>query len=681
MTPSNTAAPPTPWSHDLAEPIVVPSAYVHPSSQLIGDIRIGENVLIAPGASIRADGGSPFSIGAGSSVQDGVVIHGLEQGRVLGSDQLPYSVWIGSNVCLTHKVIIHGPAYIGDECFVGFRSTIFNARLGRGCVVMMHTLIQDVEIPSGKFVPSGAVITSQEQVDQLPEAAPEDLAFAQEIISVNKDLRAGYACAANETCIRDVLSDRDQPPLPSIAQDNGTKTMQSQRLTPDVVQQVRQFLNQGYRIGTEHADARRFRSNVWQTCTPIQSIREGDVLSALESCLADHAGEYVRIFGIDPIAKRRVASTTIQRADGKPVTVNPQAMPTAGASNYAATSSSSYSGTSQDTGLVQQIRQLLNQGYRIGMEHADSRRFRSNVWQSCPPIQSTNEREVMAALEACLADHAGEYVRLFGIDTVAKRRVSPITVQRPGGKVALETNATIGGSQTTAKFQNGTGGLNHVAVSAQLSPEVVQQVSQLVRQGYRIGTEHADHRRFRSNVWQTCSPITATRESEVLASLTACVQEHAGEYVRFFGIDPVAKQRLSATIIHRPHGNNGGNTSNGNGHQEMPPSQSLPQSYQAPPAPAQNGAVTARQSLSNEVVQQVRQLVGQGYRISLEHADVRRYRSGAWQSGGVLEGHGSSDVITSLEASLAAYTGEYVRLVGIDPQAKRRVLETTIQRP
>ena len=74
-------------------------------------------------------------------------------------------------------------------------------------------------------------------------------------------------------------------------------------------------------------------------------------------------------------------------------------------------------------------------------------------------------------------------------------------------------------------------------------------------------------------------------------------------------------------------------------------------------------------------------MIGQGYRISVEHADVRRYRSGAWQSGGVLEGHSSSGVIAALEASLAAHSGEYVRLVGIDPRAKRRVLETTIQRP
>ncbi|MFQ3612775.1 MAG: carbon dioxide concentrating mechanism protein CcmM, partial [Cyanobacteriota bacterium] len=150
------AAPPTPWSRELAEPDIDPSAYVHSFSNLIGDVRVEAQVLIAPGTSIRADEGSPFHIGEGSNVQDGVVIHGLEQGRVVGEDGKPYSVWIGKNTSIAHMSLIHGPAYVGNNCFIGFRSTVFNARVGDGCIVMLHCLIQDVEIPPGKFVPSGS---------------------------------------------------------------------------------------------------------------------------------------------------------------------------------------------------------------------------------------------------------------------------------------------------------------------------------------------------------------------------------------------------------------------------------------------------------------------------------------------------------------------------------------------
>ena len=95
--------------------------------------------------------------------------------------------------------------------------------------------------------------------------------------------------------------------------------MQAQRLSPDVVQQVRQYLAQGYRIGMEHADKRRYRSGVWETCTPIKDTREQAVFEGLERCLSEHQGEYVRIFGIDPKAKQRIGMVTVQRPGDTPI--------------------------------------------------------------------------------------------------------------------------------------------------------------------------------------------------------------------------------------------------------------------------------------------------------------------------------------------------------------------------
>ncbi|WP_309224488.1 ribulose bisphosphate carboxylase small subunit [Halomicronema sp. CCY15110] len=652
---------------------------MHDFAEVVGDVRIADDVLVAPGAAIRADANVVFSLGAGTAIQDGVLIQALREGRVLGDDDKSYAVWIGANVCIAHKAIIQGPAYIGDQAFVGFRSTIFNARLGAGCIVMMHALVQDVEIPPGKVVPSGAVITQQDQADRLADAQPPDLAFVAELTTINQALRTGYGQAVMMSSQpSDAADQHDRAPLTSIAQDNGTKIMQPQRLTTDIVQQVRQLLNQGYKIGTEHADARRYRSNVWQTCSPIQSTREGDVLTALEACLEEHTGEYVRLFGIDPAVKQRIASTTIQRPDGKPVAVQTRAVPNAGhtspTSSYSSGGNTPTSATGGD--LSHHVRNWLSQGYRIGLEHADVRRYRSNVWQTCSPVQASSEHEAMAAVQACVSEHRGEYVRMFGIDPVAKRRVSPVTIQRPDGPVSL---GNPGGSTTTPASSYAGNGAATAAPSGQLSSEAVQQVRGLLSQGLKIGTEHADARRFRSNVWQTCSPIEATRESEVLAALNACVQEHAGEYVRVFGIDPTAKKRLSPTIINRPGqaGNNGHSASDGsNG-----ASTSGGSTYAAASPPANGSRHHGHQPLSEDVVQQVRQLVGQGYRISLEHADVRRYRSGAWQTGGMIEGQNPSAVLSALESGLASHAGEYVRLIGIDPHAKRRVLETTIQRP
>jgi carbon dioxide concentrating mechanism protein CcmM len=83
--------------------------------------------------------------------------------------------------------------------------------------------------------------------------------------------------------------------------------------------------------------------------------------------------------------------------------------------------------------VVEQVQQLLSQGYKIGMEYADQRRFKTGSWQSCATIQSNGEKEVIASLANCLTEHNGEYVRLIGIDPKAKRRVIETIIQRPNG--------------------------------------------------------------------------------------------------------------------------------------------------------------------------------------------------------------------------------------------------------
>ncbi|PSB20507.1 ribulose 1,5-bisphosphate carboxylase [filamentous cyanobacterium CCP2] len=85
-----------------------------------------------------------------------------------------------------------------------------------------------------------------------------------------------------------------------------------------------------------------------------------------------------------------------------------------------------------DDEVLQQVRSLLVQGYRIGLEHVDQRRFRAGSWQSCATIQAQNEAEAIDAVESCLNNHVGEYVRLFGIEPGAKRRVMENIIQRPG---------------------------------------------------------------------------------------------------------------------------------------------------------------------------------------------------------------------------------------------------------
>jgi ribulose bisphosphate carboxylase small subunit len=87
-------------------------------------------------------------------------------------------------------------------------------------------------------------------------------------------------------------------------------------LSSEVLEQVQQLLARGCKIGMEYADNRRFKTGSWQSCATIQTAQEHEVIASLETCLAEHGGEYVRLIGIDPKAKRRVVETIIQRPNG-----------------------------------------------------------------------------------------------------------------------------------------------------------------------------------------------------------------------------------------------------------------------------------------------------------------------------------------------------------------------------
>ena len=87
-------------------------------------------------------------------------------------------------------------------------------------------------------------------------------------------------------------------------------------LSTTAVRHVENLLSQGYRVGTEHADPRRFRANAWQSCSTLKTQDSGEAIAALEQCLVNFPEEYVRLIGIDPKNKQRVLEEIIQRPNG-----------------------------------------------------------------------------------------------------------------------------------------------------------------------------------------------------------------------------------------------------------------------------------------------------------------------------------------------------------------------------
>ena len=203
----------TSFNPEIAEPSVEPSAFIHPFAIVIGNCHIGKWVAMSPTAVCRADEGTPILIGDGSNIQDGVLLHALETvehghniddrrfsmdgERLKGDDPAfldGYAVYVGNNTSLAHGSLIHGPAWVGSNTFIGMEALVFNAKVGNNVAVgVSATITGGVSIADGKFVPPGAVIVTQEQADALPErigSAYETINDA--VTNVNLELAEGY---------------------------------------------------------------------------------------------------------------------------------------------------------------------------------------------------------------------------------------------------------------------------------------------------------------------------------------------------------------------------------------------------------------------------------------------------------------------------------------------------------
>src|SRR5581483_7619032 len=123
-------------------PVVHKSSFVHPQACVVGNVIIGRNVYIGPGAAIRGDWGE-IVIKDGCNVQENCTIH-LFPGITVTLDE---------NAHIGHGAIIHG-AYVGKDVLVGMNAVVMDrAHVGEGSIVGALTLVpENMNIPPRKLV-------------------------------------------------------------------------------------------------------------------------------------------------------------------------------------------------------------------------------------------------------------------------------------------------------------------------------------------------------------------------------------------------------------------------------------------------------------------------------------------------------------------------------------------------
>lgn len=130
--------------------------WIAETAQVIGDVRVGEDVGIWFGCVLRGDN-EPIVIGRGTNIQENCVFH----------TDMGYPLTLGSGCTIGHKAILHG-CTIGDNSLVGMGATVLNgARVGSNCLIGAGALVTEgKEVPDNSLVIGSPARTVKQLDDQ-----------------------------------------------------------------------------------------------------------------------------------------------------------------------------------------------------------------------------------------------------------------------------------------------------------------------------------------------------------------------------------------------------------------------------------------------------------------------------------------------------------------------------------
>ena len=146
------------YALDDLTPELAESAWVAEGAQVMGNVRMAADASVWFGSVVRGDT-ETISIGEGSNIQDGSVLH-ADHGKPLT---------VGKHVTVGHQVMLHG-CTVGDESLIGIGAVVLNgAVIGKNCLVGARALVTE-----GKTFPDGSMILGS-PAKVVRQLSPEEI--------------------------------------------------------------------------------------------------------------------------------------------------------------------------------------------------------------------------------------------------------------------------------------------------------------------------------------------------------------------------------------------------------------------------------------------------------------------------------------------------------------------------
>ncbi len=160
------------YEYDGRKPQIHETAYIFPNATLIGDVKIGRDTWIGPGAVLRGDYGS-IEIGAFSAIEDNCVLHARPGEKTL----------------------------VGDHVTVGHGAVIHTATVRNWAVLGMHSVISDFAvIGEWAAVAEGAVVKNNGTISDRKVAVGIPAKEVTEVSDRYMEIWTGYKSKYNEFC-------------------------------------------------------------------------------------------------------------------------------------------------------------------------------------------------------------------------------------------------------------------------------------------------------------------------------------------------------------------------------------------------------------------------------------------------------------------------------------------------